>query len=290
MPAKAITRLPVIKVTDEENIKTTDALAIEEPLEIRLEYGPADQRKVQNVSVTMRTPGNDDELALGFLFTEGIIKQQSDANLIEHSFITCSENKENIILISLNDGVVPNLNNAERNFYTTSSCGVCGKASISAIRTVSEFDNNNKCIENQINCEILYKLPSILQKHQEIFADTGGLHASALFNSLGELLLVREDVGRHNALDKLIGAGLNQSMLPLNQHILLLSGRASFELVQKAAMAGINVIAAVGAPSSLAVQLAEEFNITLVGFLRNRRFNIYTQSQRILLSKYEDTY
>jgi FdhD protein len=289
MPAKAITRLPVIKVTDGENIRTTDALAIEEPLEIRLEYGPADERKIQNVSVTMRTPGNDGELALGFLFAEGIIKQPSDVHLIEHSFITCAENKENTIQISLNNDVVPNLNSAERNFYTTSSCGVCGKASIGAIRTVGGF-SNNKFIENQISCEVLYKLPSILQEHQEIFADTGGLHASALFNSLGELLLVREDVGRHNALDKLIGAGLNQRILPLNQHILLLSGRASFELVQKAAMAGINIIAAVGAPSSLAVQLAEEFNITLVGFLRNRRFNIYTQAQRILLPKYEDTY
>jgi FdhD protein len=289
MPAKAIVQLPIIKVTSEESADTTDALAIEEPLEIRLEYGPADDRKVQNVSVTMRTPGNDAELALGFLFTEGVLKNYSDTNSIEHCFIACAENKENVIQVSFREGVVPNLHNTERNFYTTSSCGVCGKASIASIRTVSSFDNNT-LVKNQISADILYQLPSVLQKQQKVFADTGGLHASALFNTSGELLLVREDIGRHNALDKLMGVALNENLLPLNQHILLLSGRASFELVQKAAMAGINIIAAVGAPSSLAVQLAEEFDITLVGFLRGRRFNIYTQAQRILLPKYEDTY
>jgi len=288
MPQKAITHLPVIKVTDEDNQDTTDALAIEEPLEIRLEYGPVDDRKVQNVSVTMRTPGNDAELALGFLFTEGIIKLQTDTHSIEHCFIACAENKENVIQVSLKESVEPNLQNTDRNFYTTSSCGVCGKASISSIKTVSAF--NNSTTENRVDADLLYQLPLILQKQQEVFADTGGLHASALFDTKGELLLVREDVGRHNALDKLIGAALNKNILPLDKHVLLLSGRASFELVQKAAMAGINIIVAVGAPSSLAVQLAEEFNITLVGFLRNRRFNIYTQPQRILLSKYEDSY
>jgi FdhD protein len=289
MPGKATTYIPINRVTDGENIKITDALAVEEPLEIRLEHGPANDRKIQNVSVTMRTPGNDAELALGFLFTEGIIKQQSDTNTIEHCFIACAENKENVIQVSLNENTLPNLPNAERNFYTTSSCGVCGKASINAIRTVSSF-TQDKLVENHIDADILYQLPSILQKHQEVFADTGGLHASALFNLSGDLLLVREDVGRHNALDKLIGAALNRDLLPLDQHILLLSGRASFELIQKAAMAGITLIAAVGAPSSLSVQLAEEFNITLVGFLRNQRFNIYTQPQRILLPKYENTY
>ena len=289
MPEKAVKRLPIIKVIDEKNIKTSDALAIEEPLEIRLEHGPADERKVQNVSVTMRTPGDDAELALGFLFTEGIIQQQSDTNSIEHCFIACAENKENVIQVNLREDIVPNLRNTERNFYTTSSCGVCGKGSIAAIRTVSAFEDN-KSDENHISADTLYLLPAILQKRQEVFADTGGLHASALFDSTGELILVREDVGRHNALDKLIGAVLTEQMLPLDKHVLLLSGRASFELVQKAAMAGINIIAAVGAPSSLAVQLAEEFKITLVGFLRGKRFNVYTQPQRILLNKYEDSY
>ncbi|MDB5153454.1 MAG: fdhD [Mucilaginibacter sp.] len=289
MPANAITYLPVIRVTDNESAKTTDALAIEEPLEIRLEYGPSDERKIQNISVTMRTPGNDAELALGFLFTEGIIKLQTEINLTELDFINCPENRENVIQVSLKESIIPNLANTDRNFYTTSSCGVCGKASISAIRTVSAF-NNNEPVENQINEDVLYELPFILKKHQRVFAFTGGLHASALFDSTGELLLLSEDVGRHNALDKLIGAALNKSMLPLNQHILLLSGRASFELVQKAAMAGITIIAAVGAPSSLAVQLAGEFNVTLIGFLRDQRFNIYTQSDRILLYKHENTY
>jgi FdhD protein len=289
MSANAITHLPVVRMTDEEELKTTDALAIEEPLEIRLEHGPADDRKIQNVSVTMRTPGNDAELALGFLFTEGIIKHQLDTDSITHCFIACAENKDNVIQVRLKEGVAPVLNNIERNFYTTSSCGVCGKASISAIKTVNAFDNNVN-VKNQISADMLYLLPAILQKHQEVFSHTGGLHASALFDSTSELILVREDVGRHNALDKLIGVTLNNEMLPLNQHVLLLSGRASFELVQKAAMAGINIIAAVGAPSSLAVQLAEEFNITLVGFLRGRRFNIYTQPNRILLAKHEDSY
>ncbi len=289
MSANAITHLSVVRMTDEKELKTTDALAIEEPLEIRLEYGPADNRKIQNISVTMRTPGDDAELALGFLFTEGIIKHHADTDLITHCFIACAENRENVIQVSLKEGVIPTLNNTERNFYTTSSCGVCGKASISSIKTVSIFENNMHVI-NQISADLLYLLPAILQKHQEVFSYTGGLHASALFDSTGELILVREDVGRHNALDKLIGAALNNEMLPLNQHVLLLSGRVSFELVQKAAMTGINIIAAVGAPSSLAVQLAEEFNITLVGFLRGRRFNIYTNPNRILLAKHENSY
>lgn len=288
MPANQIAELPIIKVHDGEHDHQSDSLAIEEPLEIRLDYGPEKDRQTKNVSVTMRTPGNDDELATGFLFTEGIIKKQDDVQSMEHCFIACAENKENVIQVSLLPGVIPHLNNADRNFYTTSSCGVCGKGSISAIRTVSAYDNNET--ENQVSAEMLYLLPAILQKHQEVFADTGGLHASALFDQSGELVMVKEDVGRHNALDKLIGESLAQNILPLNKHILLLSGRASFELVQKAAMAGINIIAAVGAPSSLAVQLAEEFNITLVGFLRGKRFNIYSQPQRILLSKYENTY
>lgn len=288
MPIHSSIRLPVIKIADNEEIALDDSIAIEEPLEIRLEYGNAENRKTQNISVTMRTPGNDTELGLGFLFTEGIIKLANDVESVRHCFIACAENKENVVQVSLKEGIEPQLHNAERNFYTTSSCGVCGKASINSIKTVSAY--NNKRSENQVSADLLYQLPAILQKHQQVFKDTGGLHASALFNTDGHLLLVREDVGRHNALDKLIGAALNKNLLPLDRHILLLSGRISFELVQKAAMAGVTIIAAVGAPSSLAVQLAEEFNITLVGFLRDQRFNIYTQPKRILLSKYEDSY
>jgi FdhD protein len=288
MAASSITHLPITKVNHASITETLDALAIEEPLEIRLEFGPKHNRKTQNISVTMRTPGNDKELALGFLFTEGIITQQKDIAQIEHSYIACAENKENTIHVSLNEDTFPNLRNTERNFYTTSSCGVCGKGSISAIRTVSVYHEQQD--DNIISSAILHELPVSLSNHQTIFADTGGLHASALFMPNGELLLVREDVGRHNALDKLIGAALNNNWLPLTKNILLLSGRASFELVQKAAMAGITVIAAVGAPSSLAVELANEFNITLIGFLRNERFNIYTAAHRILIPDYENTH
>ncbi len=288
MSQQSISRSQIIKVVNDSCIQSNDALAVEEPLEIRLEYGPLRARITKSISVTMRTPGNDDELAQGFLFTEGIIKKHEDVASIDHCAIVCVENKENIIQVSLAEQVEPNLNNTERNFYTTSSCGVCGKASVNAIRTVSVFENEEgKSI--QMESEVLYRLPGLLQQHQDVFADTGGLHACALFDPKGELLLVREDLGRHNALDKLIGASLGKGSLPLNKHILLLSGRASFELVQKAAMAGIQIIAAVGAPSSLALQLAQEFKMTLIGFLRGQRFNIYTGAERILIPTYENS-
>lgn len=288
MANNSITNLPITKINGDTSTGTSDALAIEEPLEIRLESGPTEERATQNISVTMRTPGNDAELALGFLFTEGIIQNLSDINGIAHTFTTCAENKENVIQVSLNEHATPNLRNTERNFYTTSSCGVCGKGSIDAIRTVNAYIRQDDT--TLIDANILHQLPQKLSKHQQVFADTGGLHASALFTPSGELLLLREDVGRHNALDKLIGAALNNNWLPLTNYILLLSGRASFELIQKAAMAGITAVAAVGAPSSLAVQLAEEFNITLIGFLRNNRFNIYTAAHRILIPDYEITH
>ena len=288
MAEGSIKRIQVVKVTGAEGLIFPDVLAVEEPLEIRLDYGLPGERKVQNISVTMRTPGQDDELATGFLFTENIIKNKEDIASVEYCFIACAENKENVIQVSLREGVEPELRNSERNFYTTSSCGVCGKGSIGAIRTVSAFKQKDD--KFFINPEILYGLPDTLQQHQQVFADTGGLHASALFDKNGELLLAREDVGRHNALDKLIGASIAKGWLPLGQNILLLSGRASFELVQKAIMAGINIIASVGAPSSLAVELAEEFNITLAGFLRNQRFNIYTGAHRLLLPIHENTH
>jgi FdhD protein len=288
MPANPVIYLPITKVNSSGSAEAFDALAIEEPLEIRIAYGPKDNRTVKNISVTMRTPGNDAELAAGFLFTEGIIQKQQDIAAIDYCFIACAENKENVIRVDLDESVIPNLQNTERNFYTTSSCGVCGKGSINAIRTVSAYAGSQD--DNFISADILHKLPETLSSHQKVFADTGGLHASALFTPTGELLLVREDVGRHNALDKLIGAAIGKNWLPLHKNILLLSGRASFELVQKAAMAGITVIAAVGAPSSLAVQLAAEFNITLIGFLRNGRFNIYTAARRVLIHHYETSH
>ncbi|MEN0056180.1 MAG: formate dehydrogenase accessory sulfurtransferase FdhD, partial [Mucilaginibacter sp.] len=206
---------------------------------------------------------------------------------VDHCFIACAENKENVIQVELNESFTPHLQHTDRNFYTTSSCGVCGKGSIAAIKTVSSFqpDHQDHC---SISQEVLVNLPDRLRQHQTVFDATGGLHACALFSLNGELLLLREDVGRHNALDKLIGAAFNNDWLPLNKAVLLLSGRASFELIQKAAMAGIGIIAAVGAPSSLAVELALEFGITLIGFLRQQRFNIYTHEHRVLIAHYED--
>jgi FdhD protein len=256
------------KLVGKSAISQPDLLAIEEPLEIRLSSPVATKK----VSVTMRTPGNDEELALGFLFTEGIISNIDEV-------VSWKAEGEHIISISINN--LPNVSSLERNFYTTSSCGVCGKASIDAIKTISLYqsDSSNNL---HISSELLCKLPDILRNKQRIFEDTGGLHASALFDAEGNILLLREDVGRHNALDKLIGAAMVDSRLPLSTHILLLSGRASFELIQKAAMAGISIVAAVGAPSSLAVSLAEEMGMTLVGFLRENRFNIYTGSKRIV--------
>ncbi|MDB5000945.1 MAG: sulfurtransferase FdhD [Mucilaginibacter sp.] len=279
--------VPVTKINGNQSLATMDKLAIEEPLEIRLAFGAGLTRTVKNISVTMRTPGSDAELATGFLFTEGIIKDKNELASVNHCFIACAENKENVIQVELAEDATPELKNTDRNFYTTSSCGVCGKGSIAAIKTVSSFqpDQSNDFF---ITREMMLELPSRLRLYQDIFDVTGGLHACALFNTAGELLLLREDVGRHNALDKLIGAALERDLLPLKNAVLLLSGRASFELVQKAAMAGINIIGAIGAPSSLAVQLADEFGITLVGFLRHKRFNIYTMGQRILMPKYEN--
>lgn len=280
MSAKPTIKLPVTKVYSSLSTAMTDELAVEEPLEIRLEHGAVSERIIQNISVTMRTPGDDVELATGFLFTEGIVRQLSDIDEINHA-TACAEGKENTITVSLIPDIAPDLKNTERNFYTTSSCGVCGKGSINAIRTVSVYGDIDD--DTKIMPEVIHSLPEALAKHQEVFSVTGGLHACALFNLTGDQLMVREDVGRHNALDKLIGAALNNGLLPLTNYVLLLSGRASFELVQKAAMAGIKIIAAVGAPSSLAVELAAEFNITLIGFLRSHRFNIYTATDRVSL-------
>jgi FdhD protein len=284
---RSVVQFSIMKVDEHDHLTTLDTLAIEEPLEIRLAFGLKQNRTVKNISVTMRTPGNDAELATGFLFTEGIIHHRDELASVNHCFIACAENKENVIQVELNETIAPQLQNTDRNFYTTSSCGVCGKGSIAAIKTVSSFhpDSQDHCTISQ---ELLLELPDRLRQHQTVFDATGGLHACALFSLSGDLLLLREDVGRHNALDKLIGAALEKDWLPLNKTVLLLSGRASFELIQKAAMAGIGIIAAVGAPSSLAVELALEFGITLIGFLRQQRFNIYTHGHRVLIAHYED--
>lgn len=260
--------------------ETEDLLAVEEPLEIRIVYGPDNNRQQKNISVTMCTPGNDMELATGFLFTEGIIRNKEDI-LFSNSFNGSNNNGSagNIVTVELRPGISFDPQKIERHFYTSSSCGVCGKSSIDAVKNV--FSNNPVKDNISINAPVLTKLPESLRKQQEVFEYTGGLHASALFDLKGDLLLTREDVGRHNALDKLVGAALAAGDLPLDHHILLLSGRASFELIQKAAMAGIKIVCAVGAPSSLAVEMAKECEMTLVGFLRDGRFNIYCGEHRI---------
>lgn len=269
----SIAHKKIQKVRETQVLEADDELAVEDPLEIALKYGNPDHLTCRVVSVTMRTPGNEEELALGFLFTEGIL--QHPAQVAE---TTCLGGG-NKVVVRLKAQEVPVLHQAERNFYTTSSCGVCGKSSIEAIKTVSPYPR--QADEIRLDPALFYRLPAALDAQQALFKVTGGLHASALFDLEGNFLFLREDVGRHNALDKVIGAAFLRQELPLDQKILLLSGRASFELIQKAMMAGIRIVAAVGAPSSLAVQLAEEAGITLIGFLRGNGFNIYAGGQRI---------
>lgn len=267
----------ITKYKGTEHWETTDQLAVEEPLEIRLEYGPVLKRKSQNLSITMRTPGADEDLATGFLFTEGIVRRAAD-------LFSVKVWGENMVMVSLQPDFDFDFKKLERHFYTSSSCGVCGKSSMDAVKiTANASFSANKPVF-PIQPEVIYSLPDKLRQVQNTFDATGGLHACAIFDLQGNLLALREDVGRHNALDKLIGHYLKQGEIPLAEHILLLSGRASFELLQKAAMAGIRMVCAVGAPSSLAVETAAAFGIVLIGFLREGRFNVYTDGTCALAS------
>jgi len=270
----SLQKVEIIKVKNNESFTYTDNVSVEEPLEIRVSYGPQYQEIIKKISVTMRTPGNDTELAVGFLFTEGIIKGYQQVKNVSHSSAECFRNSQNIITVELAKDFIPQLMKVDRNFYTTSSCGVCGKGSIESIRVASAFSGLKKD-KSTVTVKILYQLSAKLLSFQNNFDVTGGIHASGIFDLDGNLLAIREDVGRHNALDKLIGHALSKNLLPLKNKILLLSGRASFELIQKAAMAGISIVAAIGSPSSLAIDLAKEFDITLLGFLRDNRFNVY---------------
>ncbi|MBL7813695.1 MAG: formate dehydrogenase accessory sulfurtransferase FdhD [Saprospiraceae bacterium] len=263
---------PILRINTEGGKIVDDKLTVEEPLEIVVGFGTAQKRQRQTIAVTMRTPDHDFDLALGFLFTEGVIARKKDVANIRF----LSENK---VLVDLNEHISLDINRLNRHFYTTSSCGVCGKSSLEAVATTSCFFLNPQ--KPLIRQDFFFDLPTKLRLAQSVFDETGGTHASALFDTEGVLLTVFEDVGRHNALDKLVGWALQQELLPLDNHILLVSGRTSFELIQKAVMAGIPIVAAVGAPSSLAVELAEENNVTLVGFLRKNGFNVYSGSQRI---------
>jgi FdhD protein len=262
-------------------LSDTDLLAAEEPLEIVLAFGETNNRRRQSISVTMRTPtGNDFELALGFLLTEGVISSYKDVISVRYTASELDKTAQsNVVQVDLQPSVKFDAEKLQRHFYTSSSCGVCGKTSIDMVQTTSCFWLKKGL--PIVKSTILMDLPNKLRKAQAVFEATGAIHAAALFDTEGVLIAVREDVGRHNALDKLIGWAMQHNRLPLSNHILLVSGRSSFELVQKALMAGIPILAAVGAPSSLAVQLANDNGMTVVGFLKEHRFNIYSSFERI---------
>ena len=267
--AAEVKQFEIKKVNGQYTETLQDSISIEEPLEIRLAFG--EEGKELPVSVTMRTPGDDEELAIGFLFTEKTINQPTQ-------ILAISKSATNVISVELKADVEIKLESLSRNFYTTSSCGVCGKASIDAIHIGAPSVQSTI----KVKASVIKNLPAILLQKQREFQATGGIHASALFEVDGSFMALREDVGRHNALDKLIGSMFLNSKLPLSESILLVSGRASFELIQKAVRAGIPIVAAIGAPSSLAIELAEEKGITLIGFLKNTKFNIYSHANRII--------
>jgi FdhD protein len=289
-PIVGTRRQQIVKVAANQPAVVADTLAVEEPLEIKLAYGPANNRTIKSISVTMRTPGNDAELAIGFLLTEGVLREAYDIERItEVARVpeTADESDtdeelpytRNSILVELAPDVEISLKTLERNFYTTSSCGICGKASLLALRSVCPPRRPNTF---DIAADVLLSLPDRLRMAQGNFQQTGGLHAAGLFDRNGNLFSLREDVGRHNAVDKLFGAEFLADQTPLAHQLLLLSGRASFELLQKAVMAGVPMIASVGAPSSLAVRVAAQFDVTLIGFLRGDRFNIYHGADHVL--------
>ncbi|MGA8113222.1 MAG: formate dehydrogenase accessory sulfurtransferase FdhD [Actinocatenispora sp.] len=265
-------RRPTVRIASGRTSRRTDTLVVEEPLEIRVNGKP--------LAVTMRTPGDDVDLAVGFLCTEGVATTAEDIVAARHCAGTDGQpNTYNVLDVTLAPHVPPPDVDPTRNFYTTSSCGMCGKASIDAVRLRSRYPLTDDRVV--VDLELLTALPDRLRGAQRIFERTGGLHAAGLFTPTGEAISVREDVGRHNAVDKVIGWAVRGGRLPLTGHVLMVSGRASFELVQKASMAGIPMLAAVSAPSTLAVDLADEVGMTLVGFLRDDRMNVYTGASRI---------
>lgn len=274
----------VWKISPEGCTPGEDLLAREEPLAIQLGYTAGEVREQRELAITMRTPGEDLALTLGFLFCEGVIQSAADVASIRHCpGVEAQTGAENLVKVELVETCTPPAHIFKRHSFISSSCGVCGKASLEAlhIHRPACADAAADTLPWQVPASLLQLLPETLLAKQRVFGATGGLHACGLFSRDGSLLALHEDVGRHNALDKLIGTALSRSLLPLRTHILLLSGRASFELLQKAAMAGIGLVCAVGAPSSLAVECAVEFGITLVGFLRNHRFNVYSHPGRI---------
>jgi len=273
-------KVPVRRVGEQELTEELDRIAVEEPLEIRLRYTNNAEPTVESIAITMRTPGDEFDLATGFLFTEGIIRRASDIEALRYiddeKYTGTYRNRVEVELLPQVDVDIDRL---QRHFYATSSCGVCGKTSLSALKVQSIYEAGSDNLHLQP--DVLSAIPKALGAQQSTFLETGGLHAAGLFDAGGRLLDIREDVGRHNALDKLIGAALHRDQMPLSQFGIVVSGRTSFELMQKAHMAGCPLVVAVGAPSSLAVDLAWEFDMTLVGFLRDGRFNVYAGPSRI---------
>ncbi|MBK7384178.1 MAG: formate dehydrogenase accessory sulfurtransferase FdhD [Flavobacteriales bacterium] len=272
----SVAPVKVIRMQEDVSSGADDIIVVEEPLEIRLGYGPTEDRKEIPLSVTMRTPGNDAELAVGFLYTEGIVKDPAEVVRVVPCQNVKAEERGNVVRAELHPSVELDPARWQRNFYTSSSCGVCGKSSIDAVHAQCDRPLGKT---PSMGSASITALPERMHAAQTVFKHTGGIHAAALFNAAGELLILREDVGRHNAVDKVIGALLASK--PDNQQpttdnlLLLVSGRAGFELVQKCVVAGIPAMAAVGAPSSLAVQLAQDSGLLLIGFLRGDRFNVY---------------
>jgi FdhD protein len=268
--ARSVDLTQVSEWDDGKLRRKDDYLAAEEPLEIRVGDEP--------LSVTMRTPGHDRELAAGFLFTEGLVQRREQIVKLETADAQDGTNRGNVILAELAPEATPDFVKMKRHFFAASSCGICGKASIDSIRSRLLAAPNP---DFRLDAEILVCLPDALRSSQDVFQRTGGLHAAALFDARGKLLVLREDIGRHNAVDKLIGWALLEGLVPLSDSVLLVSGRGGFEIVQKAIVAGVPVVASVSAPSSLAVQLARELRLTLIGFLRGRRFVIYAGEERV---------
>jgi len=264
-----------------ERLDKQDLLAVEEPMEIRVTFGPRQGRTARSLSITMRTPGNDFELAAGFLYTEGILKDRSQIEGIEFCGPAApGQPTSNIVRVDLAQDVELDIGSLQRNFYTTSSCGICGKASLDAVQ-VKGLESLEKA-QPRFPRESVHALPAKLRSAQPVFERTGGLHAAGLATPDGELLEIREDVGRHNAVDKLIGRRFLDGETPLGDVGMVVSGRASFEILQKALVAGLPLIVAVGAPSSLAVEMAMRFGMTLVGFASSERFNVYSGENRII--------
>ena len=272
----------ILKYSSNKFQNIDDLISIEEPLEISLKYKESEKWVNQNLSITMRTPGDDEDLVRGFLYNEQIITSIGDIDSIESFGDKVGRyNIQNKILATLNNSKNVNISKIKRDFLTNSSCGVCGKSSLDALEIIKK--NKTHSSEPKIKKEIIIKSPDVLKDGQSEFSKTGGIHASGLFNSDGELVAVREDVGRHNALDKLIGSALKKSHLDPKTQFITCSGRLNFELVQKVLMTDIGIMIGVGAPTSLAIDLANKFDITLIGFVKRDSFNIYTNNKKVIV-------